>query len=378
MGDIKLILRQLKELIKKEMLILLRDRQTILLLFLMPVALILFLSLAMEGVWTDRLTGRKIQLVVENESKLPKANLLEGKIKSNKMIQHVERPQGMDNDQIFADGRVHAVVTIPKGFDEGGKPVEIYFDPVIDASYKIATRSLITSLTVEVVMGIENLDAVVAGLVVEKTKPNKEFPSPLQQNVPAYTIFAMFFIAIPMSIGFLKEKKDGTLQRLFTYPVNTSLVILGKIMPYYLINILQFILMLLVGVYIMSHIISFSFHLGEHPWHMLPVTMVVAAATTGFGVLVASLARTPEQSSTLAATGAILMGVFGGIMMPHMLMPMFMKKLAMISPMYWAHQAYLDIFLRDAAFGTILPKLIVLTLFAGICFYVAGRRVQWI
>ena len=378
MGDIKLILRQLKELIKKEMLILLRDRQTILLLFLMPVALILFLSLAMEGVWTDRLTGRKIQLVVENESKLPKANLLEGKIKSNKMIQHVERPQGMDNDQIFADGRVHAVVTIPKGFDEGGKPVEIYFDPVIDASYKIATRSLITSLTVEVVMGIENLDAVVAGLVVEKTRPNKEFPSPLQQNVPAYTIFAMFFIAIPMSIGFLKEKKDGTLQRLFTYPVSTNLIILGKIIPYYLINIFQFILMLLVGVYIMSHIISFSFHLGEHPWHMLPVTMVVAAATTSFGVLVAALARTPEQSSTLAATGAILMGVFGGIMMPHVLMPMFMKKLAMLSPMYWAHQAYLDIFLRDAAFGTILPKLIVLTLFAGICFYVAGRRVQWI
>jgi len=377
LGDLKMILRQLKELIKKEMLILLRDKQTILLLFLMPVALILFLSLAMEGVWADKLTGRKIQLVVENESNSPKANLLEKKIKSNKLISHIDRPRGMADDQIFADGKAHAIITIPKGFDEGDKPVEMYFDPVIDAGYKIATRSLITSLTVEVVMGIENLDAVVAGLVVEKTKPNKEFPTPLQQNVPAYAIFAMFFIAIPMSIGFLKEKKDGTLQRLFTYPVNTNLVILGKIIPYYLINISQFILMMLVGVYIMSHIISFSFNLGEHPWHMLPVTMVVAAATTGFGVLVAALARTPEQSSTLAATGAILMGVFGGIMMPHVLMPLVMKKLAMISPMYWAHQAYLDIFLRDAAFSTILPKLIVLTLFAGICFYIAGRRVQW-
>jgi ABC-2 type transport system permease protein len=377
LGDLKMILRQLKELIKKEMLILLRDKQTILLLFLMPVALILFLSLAMEGVWADKLTGRKIQMVIENESNSPKANLLEEKIKSNKLIQYIDRPRDMADDQIFADGRAQAIITIPKGFDEGDKPVEMYFDPVIDAGYKIAARSLITSLTVEVVMGIENLDAVVAGLVVEKTKPNKEFPTPLQQNVPAYAIFAMFFIAVPMSVGFLKEKKDGTLQRLFTYPVNTNLVILGKIVPYYLINISQFILMMLVGVYIMSHIISFSFNLGEHPWHMLPVTMVVAAATTGFGVLVAALARTPEQSSTLAATGAILMGVFGGIMMPHVLMPLVMKKLAMISPMYWAHQAYLDIFLRDAAFSTILPKLIVLTLFAGICFYIAGRRVQW-
>jgi ABC-2 type transport system permease protein len=360
------------------MLILLRDRQTILLLFLMPVALILFLSLAMEGVWTDKLTGRKIQLVIENKSNTLKANLLAEKIKSNKLIQTVDRPRDMTDDEIFADGRAHAIVTIPGGFDEGDQPVEMYFDPVIDAGYKIAARSLITSIIVEVVMGIDNLDAVIAGLLIEKTKPNRNFPTPLQQNVPGYAIFAMFFIAIPMSIGFLKEKKDGTLQRLFTYPVNTNLLILGKIVPYYLINVFQFVLMLLVGVYIMSHIISFSFHLGEHPWHMVPVTLVVAAATTGFGVLVAALARTPEQSSTLAATGAVLMGVFGGIMMPHALMPMVMKKVAMISPMYWAHQAYLDIFIRDAALTAILPKLIVLTLFAGICFYIAGRRVQWI
>lgn len=59
------MINQLKELIKKEMLILLRDKQTVLLLFLMPVALIFFLSLAMEGVWADKLTGRKIQLVIQ-------------------------------------------------------------------------------------------------------------------------------------------------------------------------------------------------------------------------------------------------------------------------------------------------------------------------
>jgi ABC-2 type transport system permease protein len=105
--------------------------------------------------------------------------------------------------------------------------------------------------------------------------------------------------------------------------------------------------------------------------------MVVAAAATGFGVLVASLARTPEQSSTLAATGAVLMGVFGGIMVPYVVMPVLMKKLAMISPMYWAHQAYLDVFLREASFGYILPKLVVLTAFALICFYIAGRRIKW-
>jgi len=372
-----LIFRQLKELIRKELLILLRDRQTILLLFFMPVALIFFLSLAIKGVYADKITGRQIQVVLENESVTPKGLLLEEKITTNKLIDRIKRPPGMDNDRIFEYAKAEAIIFIPKGFDDGTKPVEIRFDPVLDTGYKVAMRSLLTSLTVEVVMDIDNLEAVVSNFLIEKTKPNREFPSPLQQSVPAYAIFAMFFIAVPMSIGFLKEKSDGTLQRVFTYPVNAGMIAMGKVIPYYLINLIQFILMMLVGVYLMPKIIGMPFHLGAHPLHLIPVTVIVAAAATGFGVGVAALARTAEQSSTLAATGAILMGVFGGIMVPHVVMPLVMKKLAMISPMYWAHQAYLDIFLRDAAFGTILPKLIVLTLFAGICFYIAGRRIKW-
>jgi ABC-2 type transport system permease protein len=226
-------------------------------------------------------------------------------------------------------------------------------------------------------MGIDDIEATMANFVVEKTKKNMNFPSPLQQSVPGWSIFAMFFIAIPMSIAFLREKNDGTLQRLFTYPVSANLVALGKLIPYYMINLVQFVLMLAVGVYLMPQVTNLSFNLGEHPWHLVPITIVVAAASTGFGVLVAALARTPEQSSTLAATVAMLMGVFGGIMVPHVVMPLVMKKLAMISPMYWAHQAYLDVFLRGASFSYILPKLVVLSVFALICFYIAGRRIKW-
>ena len=127
----------------------------------------------------------------------------------------------------------------------------------------------------------------------------------------------------------------------------------------------------------MPLVIKIPFSLGAHPWHLIPVTIVVAVVSTGFGVMIAVLARSPEQSSALAATGAVLMAVFGGIMVPHAVMPVVMKKLAMISPMYWGHQAYLDVFLRDADFSSILPKLAVLTIFALACFYIAGRKVKW-
>lgn len=369
--------RQLKEIVKKEMLIMLRDKQTILLLFFMPLALIFFMTLAYKGVYADKIYEKQIPTVIENESKLAKANLLEQKITSNKLIKKVDLPAGFDKDRIFEKGKAQVLVVIPKGFDEGVKPIEIYFDPVFDTGYKIAVRSLMTSLTVEVVMGIENIDAVVASLITEKTKKEMDVPSPIQLAVPAYAIFAMFFIAIPMSIGFLKEKNNGTLQRLFTYSVSSNVIALGKIIPYYIINIIQFVLMLFVGVFIAPYLLNTPFQTGNHIWHLIPITLVVAAATTGFGVLIATLARTLEQTSTLAATGAILMGVLGGIMVPYFVMSHTMKKLAMVSPIYWAHQSYLDVFLRNAELSTILPKLAVLSLFALACFFIAGRRVKW-
>jgi ABC-2 type transport system permease protein len=372
------IRRQLKELFRKEMLVLLRDRQTILLLFLMPVALIFFLSLAMKGVYIDKVTGQKVMVVVENASLSPKSLKLEERLAASPIIERIARPRNLDNDRLFERGAAQATVLIPKDFEDGSHPVELQFDPILDAGYRIALKALISGLTMEVVLDTDNLENIVSNFLVEKTKKNREFPSPLQQSVPGWTIFAMFFIAIPMSIGFLREKNDGTLQRLFTYPVNPNLVAMGKVIPYYLINGLQFVLMLLVGFYVMPKVVGLPFGLGEHPWQLVPITVLTAAAATGFGVLIASTAKTPEQASTLASTLSVLMGVFGGIMVPHVVMPLFMKKLAMISPMYWAHQAYLDVLLREASFTVILPKLIVLAVFAGICFYIAGRRVRWI
>jgi ABC-2 type transport system permease protein len=368
---------KLMELIRKEMLVLLRGRQTIPILFIMPMALIFFLSLALQGVYMEKVTGQQIPVVIEIAGNSPKSILLAKKISEHKLIKRVQRPKGLSNDRLFESGKAHAVIYIPDGFNEGTKPVEVEYDPVLDAGYKAAARSLITSLTAGVVMGIDDIEGMSAGFIVEKTKNNKSYPSPLQHTVPAWSIFAMFFIAIPMSGGFLREKNDGTLQRIFTYPVDTGTVILGKLIPYYLINLIQFALMLMVGVYIMPLFIQIPFTLGAHPRHIIPVTLAVAAASTGFGVLVAATARTPEQSSALAATGSVLMAVFGGIMVPHVVMPLAMKKLAMISPMFWAQQAYLDIFVRDADFNSILPKLAVLTFFAIVCFYIAGRKVKW-
>ncbi len=181
-----------------------------------------------------------------------------------------------------------------------------------------------------------------------------------------------------MSVGFSKRKRTGPSSDLF-YPVNTNLVILGKGVPYYIINVFQFILMMLVGVYVMSHIISFSFNLSviAGTWCLLP--SLIAAATTGYGVLVAAFCenhragfnpcgdrgrpdgcfwRDHDAAHSHAAddeeTGDDFTDALGTPGLPG----------------YFSR--------GRASFGDILPRLIILTVFAGICFYITGRRVKWI
>ncbi|CAN0472391.1 unnamed protein product [Scytosiphon promiscuus] len=75
-------------------------------------------------------------------------------------------------------------------------------------------------------------------------------PNSVQHNVPAWTLFAIFFIIVPLSINMVKEKSQGTFVRLRTNPVSYLTVLGGKTMIYLAVCLIQFGLMLGIGVYL--------------------------------------------------------------------------------------------------------------------------------
>src|SRR5262249_36996855 len=114
-------------------------------------------------------------------------------------------------------------------------------------------------------------------------------PTPLQQTVPGWSLFAMFFIVVPLSGSFLRERSAGTLRRLHTYPVPRAAIVLGKLLPYLGVNALQFTAMLAIGLFVVPLLGDFRLQLGAHPGHLVAVTLTAAFAATGFGALVASV-----------------------------------------------------------------------------------------
>ena len=122
-----------------------------------------------------------------------------------------------------------------------------------------------------------------AGMRARKT------PDAFQQNVPGYTIYGLFWIVILLAGSILREKREGTFRRLLVAPINKGTLLAGKPAPHYLINLIQLVIIFSVST------VLFRMSLGHSVAGLVAVSLTVAAAATGLGVLVSALARTEAQ-----------------------------------------------------------------------------------
>jgi ABC-2 type transport system permease protein len=186
-------------------------------------------------------------------------------------------------------------------------------------------------------------------------------PNPLQNNVPAFTLFAMFFIVIPLAGSILNEKHLGVYARLRTLPVSYSEIISAKIAVFLSVCILQFILLMAIGVYIMPM-------LGDLPpldlrvsYPALALALIASGlAATGFGIIVGTLAGTHGQAATFGSVMVVILAMLGGIFVPVHMLPETIKKISMISPLRWGTDAFLGVFARNEGIGRIWPELFLL------------------
>lgn len=192
---------------------------------------------------------------------------------------------------------------------------------------------------------------------------DKIVPNAVQHNVPAWTIFAMFFIAIPLSGSILKEKTEGSVFRLHTMPTPYLLLVMGKTMVYVLVCLIQFMLMLSVGQLFLPMLGLPALVLGHSYLGILVLTLATAFAATGYGVLVGTLATTEHQAAIMGSLSILLLSALGGIWVPSYVMPGVMRSISAWSPLNWSLEGFYTLFLRGGTVSGILPEAVKLLLF---------------
>jgi len=192
----------------------------------------------------------------------------------------------------------------------------------------------------------------------------------VRNNVPAFILFAMFFIVIPLAGSIINEKQHGTKDRLMTLPVSGLTFLSGKITVYLFICILQFFVMILIGKFLFPVISALPSLSLDVNWPAL-VTVVIASglAATGFGLLTGTFSSTYGQAATLGSVMVVILAVLGGIFVPSYMMPDIIRKISVISPLRWGTDAFFNIFARGSGLNSILGQVFSLFVFFGISLF---------
>ena len=186
--------------------------------------------------------------------------------------------------------------------------------------------------------------------------------NPVQQNVPAWAVFGMFFTAVPIAGSILQERKSGIWIRLTSLPVSHLQLFCGKIAAYMGVCSCQFLLIALVGFYLFPYLGLPAFTVPQNCSAVLLTVLVTSLAVCGYGIFLGMACTTYEQASTLGSTVVVALAAIGGVMVPVYAMPQVMQRLSIISPLNWGLTAFYDLLMRGSSFSVIkddLTRLIV-------------------
>jgi len=205
-------------------------------------------------------------------------------------------------------------------------------------------------------------------MVLQETSARRgglaQIPSAVQQNVPAWGLFGIFFIAVPLSGALVRERASGIMTRLQLLPVSFMTLLTGKLVAYVFVCLAQFALVMLIGRFVMPLFGASPLTLANAYGAVGVVLLCVALAATAFGVLLGVVTRTYEQASMIGAISVVIAAAIGGVMVPVFAMPRIMRDLSQISPMAWGLDAFLDIFARGGNLSTVWPQAAMLLCFA--------------
>lgn len=408
--------------IKKEFLLITRDIAGLGLVFLMPAILVLVMTLIQDASFR-KLDETRITLLYFDDDRDTLGRQVKQGLMDAKYFDVISSLAGQELDENavldqVAKGRFQIGIVIREGSTEAirlrGQHIArqtlmgsesgietdtlskariiIYYDPAMKNSFRLTVRNALENFTSKIEAGImysalaDELaqylpeppvvsDGAGSSIAYEEIYARDAYtdiiPNSVQHNVPAWTIFAMFFIIIPLTGNLIRERESGLATRLKVMPVNPFTVLSAKVVIYIMVGLLQFTLMILMGIYILPLFDLPALVLGNEPAALFLMALATTLAATGYSILVGTVARTHDQAAVFGMVSVIILAAIGGIWVPVFMMPNLMQAASIISPLNWSLDGFYDILLRGYGIPGIFSNFTALAGFFAISLSIA-------
>lgn len=190
-----------------------------------------------------------------------------------------------------------------------------------------------------------------------------QIPNSTQHNVPAWSIFAMFFMVVSLGASIVKDKQSGNFVRLKAIPGSIPLTFVAKSILYILVGLLQLSLIFIMGIFIFPKIALPELRLPESLFPLFIVSLLSVFAAISYALLIGTFSKTVEQANGFGAVSIIIFAAIGGIWVPSFVLPDFLQQIGNISPLKWCLESYYILFLQSGSWTSLYSNIITLSLF---------------
>ncbi len=407
----------------KEVLLLTRDKAGLAMLFVMPVALVLIMTLLQDSTFKQLEEKNLPILIINHDADTFGLNIVDGlkeaavfevhnknNLSERELISQVEQGNYLIGIIIRKNSTSRIKQSIKKKIQSqfpqeevgnlfeldntivGQPKVDIYFDPILKPSFKQSILGALKqfSAMVEAKLMFEIYSELFEELIDVKLKPSDSFnnlvifdekyassnknsiiPNSVQHNVPAWTIFAIFFIVIPLASNIIRERQSGVSARLRTIPSSIFITSAGKALTFFMVGFIQAFLMLLIGIWLLPIFGLPSLQIGNGSLTIFIVTIAIIMAAIGYGILIGTVASSEQQSSIFGSISVVILAAIGGVWVPQFMMSDLLINISKISPLSWGLNAYYDILLRNSNISEVFIYVVLLVSFFVLCTSIA-------
>jgi len=344
----------------------LRDRRTLVLIFVVPVVVMALFSYLLKA----KAQPFQVAVIAAGQEDQMVGNLLRELLtqNANVLIKEVAEPELM---AALKDGRLQGAIVIRSaGLDKlkAGRPagLELFLegsDPMVSRDF-VRELQRIQRPLLDAIRGLLFLsDADVQmiappNLSVRFLYGGEQFTETDFLAPMAMAFIAFFFVFILTGVSFLRERTQGTMERLMASPMTRLEIICGYLLGFLLFALAQ------TGVIIFFILYVIKIHYLGHLANILIVEFILVIGAANMGILFSSFAKNEFQVAQFVPLVILPQVFLSGVLWSIESMPKILQYLAYALPLTYANLALRSLMIKGFTLSQVIPELLVLLAFA--------------
>jgi ABC-2 type transport system permease protein len=336
--------------INKDLRLLLRDRGAMMSLFLLPIVFIAVFGTIFGG------DGKPDPIRVATWAGDARGDAIVDAL-AHTGVFRIDRK---DSEEAARAAAAHGdVVAILVPADPGAAhPVEILLDPDAGPTVRGPIEGTTRAVVNQILFG--SVDAVVFHAPPGVREPLAD-ASGFQITVPGNAVLFGFFLSLTVGLSFVEERKRGTWRRILAAPVDRRLVLVAKLVPFFLVGLIQFTFLFGIGA------IVFGMRIAGSTVALVALTASIVLCATSLGLAMAAIGGSEKQLGGVGSICLLVMGLLGGSMVPRFVMPPAMRTAGLFVPHGWALDGYYDVLVRPGTgLADVAPQIAAILGFAAV------------